>query len=276
MKTLSLISLRYLSGAMLLMGSMHLTATEVDAETKPVVTDTTAEPKVSAEDSEKLTPAGSRALSSNEYLDIKKRLCAEDKKNSENAEAPKTEALKGLLKSESAQFKIGGEAKLTYISTHPGAYHFAYAVGLFGDTVTTEDGTVWNVNPNDSYKVFNWLSTDTIVVMPNHAWFSCYGYCLVNLNTDTAVEATIGLYVKPPYHSVFNHRVTLIDDYRQMIWLEDGSVWSILNYDYQPIHWQVGDTVIIGINDGWYLNTNPNILINAVNLVGVRAVCIQY
>lgn len=270
MKALSLISIKFLCGVMLLTGSMHLTATDSKE-------DCVASSEVTV-DSEKYAPAGTRALLPNEYLDIKKRLCAEDKKNSLEQDAPKKDVLSNLLKAESASVKIGAtaSAKSVYVTTHPGAYHFAFSIGVYGDTLTTEDGTVWNIHPADSYKVFNWLASDTIVVMPNHAWFSSYGYCLVNLNTDTAVEATIRLYVKPAYHTVFNHRVVLIDDFYHKIWLEDGSVWSILSYDYQPIHWQVGDTVIIGINDGWYLNTNPNILINAVNLVSARAVCVEY
>lgn len=274
MKTLSL---RYLCSAMILLGSMHLTATESDMETKPVVTETSEETKVSSDENEQLVPAGTREVKINERLNIQTRLYQENKANLVSEAAPKKETLKNLLKAESAQFKFDDKASVTYATTHPGAFHFMYSVGLNYETLVTEDGNVWRINPYDSYKIMNWLSTDTVVVMRNHPWFfSSYGYCLVNLNTDTAVEATISLYVKPQYHTVFNHRVALIDDLRQMIWLEDGSVWSVMSADYNPIHWQIGDTVVIGINDSWYMEAYPNILINAVTLLDVRARCIHY
>lgn len=161
-----------------------------------------------------------------------------------------------------------------YVTTHPGAYHQPILVTSFGEVVHLEDGSVWKVSPYDASKTINWMNTDVIVVTQNHHWFSVYGYSLMNQTTGVSVEATISAFIVPAFHTVYNHRIIGLDDLRQMIWLEDGSVWSVHSSDYST-KWQLNDTIIIGINTSWYMTSRPNILINADILQHVRAICIQ-
>jgi hypothetical protein len=184
------------------------------------------------------------------------------------------ENLQACKQCEAAAALTGNFKATYYVTTHPGAIHWPIALGLFGEKVELEDGSIWSVSSSDSYKTLNWLISDHLVITPNHDWFSIYAFRIHNQNTGISVAANLTLYLNPAFHSVYNHRVISYDDILKMIWLEDGSVWSVSSYDYSP-KWQVGDTVFIGINDGWLSSSRPNILINANLLHYVRANCLN-
>lgn len=267
MRTASLLTSQLLCAALLLVGP-NLIATESAPLEMPAI----------SELKDNHLPAGGRTLLPSEYLDIKKRFAAEEAKEALKlgTSADMKMSLERQDYSAAADVKAAVTIGSVYYSTHPGANHAVVARGVYGETLQLEDGAIWNIHPGDSYKVLNWLMTDTIIILPNHAWFSSYGYCIVNLNTGVSVEASIGFYLNPVYHTQFNHRIVAIDDVRKLVWLEDGSKWSLLSVDYNPFHWQINDTVIIGINDGFYYDTYPNILINAVNLIHARTSCLSY
>ncbi|NGX43661.1 MAG: hypothetical protein K940chlam7_01960 [Chlamydiae bacterium] len=149
----------------------------------------------------------------------------------------------------------------TYYTTHEGAFHNPLAVSLLGDTVELEDGSIWAVNSSDRYKTLDWMTGDTIIVTPNHSWFSSYDYCFININTGVHVKVNLSL--GPIYNGIFTHWILAIDYGHREICLEDGSVWEISTFDGSVVdNWLPNDTVIIGINDGWFTGGNPNILIN--------------
>ncbi|MFQ5728950.1 MAG: hypothetical protein ACE5GN_01145 [Waddliaceae bacterium] len=156
--------------------------------------------------------------------------------------------------------KKGMDATI-YYTTHEGAFHHPLAVSLLGDTVELEDGSIWAVSSGDRYKTLDWMTGDVIIIKPNHCWLSSYDYRLVNINTDASVKVNLSL--GPIYNGVFTHWVIAIDYCHREIRLEDGSVWKISSFDNSVMQkWLPNDTVIIGINDGWFSGSNPNILIN--------------
>lgn len=159
-------------------------------------------------------------------------------------------------------------ARKIFCSTHNGAYHHPIAVSNGGDTVTLEDGSVWHVREKDQVKTLDWLMGDTVVILPNHSWFSSYQFVLFNQTTGREVKAN--LLLGPIFNGVFTHWIVSIDLETKQVWLEDGSVWSMASGDKSTLKkWLVNDTVIIGINDSWF-SSKENILIN-VNMANWAA-----
>lgn len=156
-----------------------------------------------------------------------------------------------------------------FYTSHAGAFHRAYSVGIYGDPIELEDGSVWSVYSRDAYKTLNWLPSDLIVITPNRSWFSTYGYRLTNQYTGVSVEANLTL--GPIYNAPCTHWIVGVDYYTNVVYLEDGTVWNMSYFSESTVRkWVVNDTVIIGINDGWLSSSNPNILIN-VNMLNHAA-----
>ncbi|CCB90400.1 hypothetical protein WCH_CX17680, partial [Waddlia chondrophila 2032/99] len=85
--------------------------------------------------------------------------------------------------------------------------------------------------------------------------------CLVNLNTGAKVKVNLSL--GPIYNGIYTHWILAIDYSNREVYLEDGSVWKMSWWDSSIVNqWLPNDTVIIGINDGWFSGSNPNMLIN--------------
>lgn len=161
-----------------------------------------------------------------------------------------------------------------FYTSHPGAFHSCYSVGIFGDTIEFEDGSVWTIYPRDAYKTLNWLASDLVVVTPNRSWFSTYNFRLTNQNTGESVESNLTL--GPLYNGPFTHWIVAIDYYNNVVCLEDGTIWNMSGFDDSAIKkWIVNDTVIIGINDGWLSYNKPNILIN-VNMLNYARCIVGY
>lgn len=149
----------------------------------------------------------------------------------------------------------------TYETSHEGAFHRPVAVSLLGDTVELEDGSIWSVASSDRHQTFDWMTGDLIIILPNHTWFSSYYYRLVNVNTGADVKVNLSL--GPIYNGIFTHWIVAIDYLNREICLEDGSVWKMSSWDSSIVNnWLPNDTVIIGINDGWFSGGNCNMLIN--------------
>ncbi|CCB86894.1 MULTISPECIES: hypothetical protein [Parachlamydia] len=160
-------------------------------------------------------------------------------------------------------------------TTHPGIYQNPLAVSPLGDTVELSDGSIWSVQASDRYKTFNWLTSDQIIIRPNHNWLSIYQYNLVNLNTKKTVAANLSL--GPIYNGVNTHWIVAIDYVNYQVCLEDGTVWKMKKSDRIAFNkWIVNDTVIIGVNDGYFSSkSSPNILIN-VNVLNNARGAVMY
>lgn len=177
------------------------------------------------------------------------------------------------------------EAKKNYGTTvdytsHMGAYHHPVMISPLGDMVELEDGSKWGVYYGDRNKSYNWLTTDTIKITPNKAWFSSYAFRLTNLNTGDSLEVNLigrPLTVIDPYTLTYQNRVIVaIDYFNDELCLNDGSVWSISGFDSPVLNkWIVLDAIIIGHNDGFFSSTRPNILINVETNSYVEARCVN-
>ena len=160
-----------------------------------------------------------------------------------------------------SKFIKKGVNAATYYTTHEGAFHRPLAVSFLGDSVELEDGSIWAVCSSDRYQTLDWMTGDVIIIIPNHDWFSVYDYRLVNLNTGANVKVNLSL--GPIYNGIFTHWIIAIDYYHREICLEDGSVWKLSSLDSTIFNkWLPNDTIIIGINEGWFAGSNPNIMIN--------------
>lgn len=151
-----------------------------------------------------------------------------------------------------------------YYTLHPGAYHTLTLI-FVNNIVEFEDGSQWSVRPDHAYVTLSWHPSDIVAITPNHSWFSSYNYTLTNQNTGEAVNAN--LYLGPIYNGPFTHWIAAIDYYNNIIYLEDGSRWSMSSFDSSIVYsWVLNDTVIIGVNDGLFSSSRPNILINVNTL----------
>lgn len=195
--------------------------------------------------------------------------------NDAEEENKKNELKNEDVKTEAANLLNPLQAAIHYTS-HSGVYHFLAYVDFLNEKIQLEDGSIWRISSSDLYKTANWLTTDTIIITPNHSWLSqdAYNFRFTNRATGTSIAVQLSVFLSPIYHTIYNYQIAAYDDTNSMIWLNDGSVWSVSIWDYSQ-KWQIGDTIIIGNNDGYFSNTKPNILINANLLNSVRAICVQ-
>lgn len=164
-----------------------------------------------------------------------------------------------------------------YLTSHAGAIHYPWGVSVYGDCVELEDGSRWGISISDSYKTLNWMITDRVVITQNRDWFPSSQFKLENLETGVAVSADLIEYLSQFFQNYYNYHVLAINDYSQEIWLNDSTVWKVFDNDYPVVweSWDFNDTIIIGVNKGWYSSSYPNILINANTLQYVRAKCMN-
>lgn len=274
MNRFSLITVRYLCGIFLLTSAVHSFADEASAPEQAQETQNAASKNISV---------GTRRMSHADHVAIQEKRAQEARQAAkesgedlqEDMENQKLSAVKSILESKESRLKASVanlkplKASL-YVTTHQGVYHNPLSVGVLGESVTLEDGSVWSVSSDDTYKTLNWLTSDLIVVSPNHAWFSVYDYVITNQNTGVSVKAN--LILGPIVDAVYRHWVVAIDYLWDRVWLEDGSIWTLFDSSISK-QWQVGDTVIIGVNDGWFSTSYPNILINVNMLNYTRCIC---
>ena len=99
------------------------------------------------------------------------------------------------------------------------------------------------------------------ILTQNTNWFSYYDYKIINKADGSVVYANLS--VGPIVEGEYTHWIVAIDYARGEIILEDYSHWKICTADdYVFDEWALNDTVIIGVNSGWYSSTSEFILIN--------------
>lgn len=157
---------------------------------------------------------------------------------------------------------------------HPGTTHTAINVGPKGDTIELENGSIWIVDPSDYSKTLDWMRTDAIKLTPNHSWFSSYDYVLTNVITQASVRANISM---PPFKdSVYSIRIDALDLKARRVTLSDGSIWEMSMFDDGIIaKWNIKDIVMLGNNDGWWKEMNPQIMLNVSLLEHARGARIK-
>ena len=103
---------------------------------------------------------------------------------------------------------------------------------------------------------------DIIFIKPRSSCFSRYNYVLYNFTSGEAVEAA---FISMPRTYHYNkQQITKIDYYNGYIYLNDpnNTVWQVALSDNSYKSWQVGDFIIVGVNNNWRINSYPHILIN--------------
>jgi hypothetical protein len=212
-------------------------------------------------------PVGDRALGHAERVLIQEKkyeLIQKLENGEELGEEESRVVSEGEINEENVKSKLIAKSSInatTYYSSHQGAMHHPIAVSLLGETIELEDGSIWSVSSGDRHQTLDWMTGDIIVILPNHTWFSSYDYRLVNLNTGANIKVNLSL--GPIYNGFYTHWIIAIDYKHGEICLEDGSVWDMSSWDSSIVsNWLPNDTIIIGINDGWFSGSNPNMLIN--------------
>lgn len=162
------------------------------------------------------------------------------------------------------------QASWNYSTTHVGAFHSVSYFSLAHDTIILEDGSNWMIYSGDRWKTWTWFASDAIVILPNDALFPLYDYKMVNQNTGDSIEVdlVLGPLVGLDYY------IVSIDPFGY-IYLNDGSYWRTSAFDSAIVSsWRVGETVIIGVNNGFLNLANPNILINVNRDVYATGECL--
>ena len=152
----------------------------------------------------------------------------------------------------------------------PPSCHWMSGISALGDSVMIEDGSIWQVNYYDLYKIRYWLIDDPLVITQNREWFSSYDYRIINRNTGASVA--VNLSQGPVLDHPHSRRIAAIDLNQGIVILYPGDLHlSISSRDhYQMSGWAPGDYVIVGINTGWDSNFE-SILINVATNSFVRA-----
>lgn len=148
---------------------------------------------------------------------------------------------------------------------HNDAYYHIVAFSDNGDVVQLHDASKWSVHPSQSQMVLYWVRNNDIFIKPRSSCFSSYQYVLYNRTTQQAVEVNL---ITPPLPRGDNtFRIVNIEPFTRMVQLSDNTAWVISPDDDNFPYWQIGQRVLIGVNNHWRTAPLPNILIN-VDLYG--------
>lgn len=216
---------------------------------------------------------GVRAATHTEWLSMQKeREDKEDEARKESKEEESSKASEGETAALLQKMGVNASAASNYYATYPGVYHSPYSISYLGDYVVLEDGSGWTISTGDSYKTMNWLSSDLVVITPNQSWFSSYMFRMTNQNTGVSVKCNLTL--GPIYNGIYTHWIVGINYFTQDVYLENGSIWNVSGFDSSIFSkWLLNDTIILGVNDGFFSSSRPYVLINVNTLTHVRANC---
>lgn len=149
-----------------------------------------------------------------------------------------------------------------------GTTHVPVDVSDLGRRIELEDGSLWEVADEDRHMTVGWMGQN-LFIAANQDWFSPYFFRLHHETTGISVRCNMKY--GPLYHNQYRHWITFINYYTQEITLENGTVWEVSGFDTSVFNtWNSYDTIIMGVNYGFFSSTKPNILINASKLSFVR------
>jgi hypothetical protein len=161
-----------------------------------------------------------------------------------------------------------------YLADYPPVYfppscHWLGAISALSDSLQIEDGSMWQIDPYDAYKIRNWFANDPLIVTQNRSWFSTYQYRIINQNTGYSID--VNLIEGPVLNGEYSRQIAALDTFRGEIVLTDNTRWTISRRDaYLLPTWERGDYIITGINSGWDSDYNC-ILIDVATNNFVRA-----
>lgn len=138
--------------------------------------------------------------------------------------------------------------------------HFLNSYSYFDSLIQLEDGSFWQVRSYDMYKILNWASNDPLSIYPNSALFGS-SFIVENSVTRERVEVDFLSFPFEYYFSPTSHWVIAIDDWLNLIYLENGTCFSVRGVD-SIANWSVNDQVIIGNGRNEWFGSHDSILIN--------------
>lgn len=143
---------------------------------------------------------------------------------------------------------------------HKDAYYHLVACSDNGNVIQLHDASKWSVQYNQRYTVLKWVQNDDLFIKPSSSCFSPYRYVLYNRNLQQAVEINL---IKPPLlMGAFTFRIVNIEPYARLVQLSDNTIWQIDPQDFNFPYWQIGQRVLIGVNNNWRSSPLPHIIIN--------------
>jgi hypothetical protein len=148
---------------------------------------------------------------------------------------------------------------------YPSANYFPVSITPSGDNIQLHDGSLWYVHPNQRNIIKNWVQTDKLFIKPNVAWFSSYSYVLQNRTIEDRNQriVEVSLLEPPVMNGDYTRWVIDVDYHNHLVYLNDDTVWYINPNDSSFNKWQIGQRLVIGVNNRWRTSEFPHILINA-------------
>lgn len=142
---------------------------------------------------------------------------------------------------------------------HQNAQHNLYAYTDTGHEVLLHDTSKWAINPAQNHIVLRWVQSDILFIKPFSACCTPYRYVLHNYTTQETVEANL-IYPLPD-QALY---IINIDRYARLVQLNDNTIWAIDSKvkDWEFNQWQMGQRVLIGVNNNWRSGPLPHVLIN--------------
>lgn len=142
---------------------------------------------------------------------------------------------------------------------HSDGYYHLVSYSDTGDVIQLHDASKWEIQRNGRQKVLYWVQSDDIFIKPVASCFSFYKYVLQNRTTNQVVEANL---INPPLPMGANtFRIVNIQPYERLVLLSDNTVWKVAS-DSNFAYWQIGQRLIVGVNNKWRTASSPHILIN--------------
>jgi hypothetical protein len=145
---------------------------------------------------------------------------------------------------------------------HKDAYYHLFILSDKGDVVQLHDGSTWAVHPSQQHMVLGWAMNDDLFIKPSSSCFSSYRYVLYNRNPMIQQAVEVNLISSPLPTGIYTFRIVNIEPYARLVQLSDNTVWQISSSDYHFPLWQIGQRVLVGVNNNWRTNPLPHIIIN--------------
>lgn len=142
---------------------------------------------------------------------------------------------------------------------HRDGYYHLVAFTDNGDQIQLQDASKWEVERSGRQKVLYWVQKDDIFIKPNVHWFSSYRYVLHNRTVNQTVEVNL---VSPPLPmGALTFRIVNIHPYDRLVLLSDHTIWKV-GPESHFSYWQIGQRVMVGVNNKWRTEAYPQIFIN--------------
>ncbi|MBF5059221.1 hypothetical protein [Candidatus Neptunochlamydia vexilliferae] len=122
--------------------------------------------------------------------------------------------------------------------------------------IAFEDGTCFKTLPDDAERVYEeWEHGDTLVLIPNTAYFGGSEYYIENCTKDELVH--VDFHAAPDKSDEYTWTIFHIDPYYGEIVISraggEKQEWKVEEKDLSLIQeWEKGDRITIGKNDVWY------------------------